>query len=73
MIKKRGVSIGRIYASRIDGRIVPVRILYGIERFGKPMRWIAENIETDEEIEIRSAVSLRYGMVQDADGTLRRA
>ncbi len=67
------VKVGRIYAA-ISGRcLVPVEILYGIERYGEPLCWIAKNLETDEEVEIKSAARLKYEMVRDADGSLRRA
>lgn len=72
-MKKDEVKVGRIYAARIDRRVVPVEILYGIERYGEPLCWIAKNLETDEEVEIKSAARLKYEMVRDADGSLRRA
>ena len=72
MMKKRDVSVGHIYASRINGRTVPVRILYGIEKFGIPMRWMATNLATGEQVEIKTKGSLKYEMTQDVNGTLQR-
>ena len=72
-MKQHQVEMGRIYAVKIHRRIVPVQILYGIEAYKKHLRWVARNLETDEEIVIESSKKLKYEMVRDADGTLRRA
>ena len=71
-MKKDEVKAGRIYAAKIDRRVAPVEILYGIEGYGEPLCWIAKNLETDEQVEIKSAAKLKYEIIRDADGTLRR-
>ena len=38
----------------------------------QPLCWVAKDLETDEQVEIKSAAKLKYEMVRDADGTLRR-
>ncbi len=72
-MRKSEVKIGHIYAAKVSGRIVPVEILYGIELYGKPMHWVGKNLATGEQVEIKTGASLRYEMVRDADGNLRRA
>lgn len=51
---------------------MPVRLLYGVEKYGKPARWVVENLETGREMAIRSASRFRYEMAPDADGKLWR-
>ena len=72
-MKRTKVRVGHVYGAKIRGRVVPVQITYGVTAYGKPMYWIAQKIETGEEVRITSTASLKYEMVQDADGTLRRA
>ena len=72
-MKKSEVIVGQIYATRIDGHVVPVQILYGIEKYDKSSYWIGKNLETGGQIEIRSAARLKHKMLLDADGRLGRA
>lgn len=55
-MKKRDVMIGGIYAAKVSGRIVPVRIT-AESRYGG---WDAINTRTNRPIRIRSAQRLRY-------------
>ena len=49
-MKKDEVNVGRIYSAKIDRRVVPVEILYGVERYGESLCWIAKDLETGEEV-----------------------
>lgn len=54
-MKKTDVEIGKTYAAKVSGKIVPVRIL----RTSRHGGWVAENTRTGREVRIRSAARLR--------------
>ena len=72
-MRRYQVKIGHIYATKVNHRIAPVQILYGIERYGRPAHWVAQYLDTGKQIEIKSADKLRYEMVRDTDGHLHAA
>jgi len=72
IVKRYEVQICHLYAAKVSGRLVPVKILYGIEAYGKLTRWIALDLETGEQIEIKSGANLKYEMFRDENGTFRR-
>ncbi len=55
-MKKADIVIGGIYAVKVSGRIVPVRIT----RPGCFRGWEGKNLETGRMIQIKSAARLRY-------------
>jgi hypothetical protein len=61
-MRKHEVELGRVYAAKVSGRIVPVRI-DAISPYGG---WKATNLETGRTIHVRSAARLRYQIDQAA-------
>jgi len=71
-MKQNKVQIGHIYATKLDGRVVPVQILYGVQRLGKPVSWMATNLETGGSVGITKAAHLRYELESDGNGGFHR-
>jgi hypothetical protein len=71
-MRRRELKVGHIYGAKVRRRLVPVRLLYGVEKYGKPTRWVVENLETGREMAIKSASRFRCEMAPDADGKLWR-
>ena len=55
-MKKKEIQIGQIYAAKISGKVVPVKILSKSHYKG----WDGKNIKTDRDIRIKSASKLRF-------------
>lgn len=55
-MKKRDVKIGDVYAVKVSGRIVPVKILRESQYGG----WDGQNLRTKKKIRIKTAQRLRY-------------
>ena len=67
-MRKSEIEIGRVYAAKVSGRIVPVRILcYTPWGTG----WPGRNLKTGRDVHIKSGQKLRYQMKQDAEGVWR--
>ena len=71
-MKRNKVQIGHIYAAKLDGRMVPVRILYGVQKLGKPLLWMDTNLETGGSVGIEKAARLRHELEWDGNGGFRR-
>lgn len=65
-VKKKEVQIGRIYAAKISGRVVPVKVTASHDAGG----WTAENLRTGHPVRIRSAAKLRYPCDKDGNREL---
>jgi len=69
-VHKKDVRVGAVYAVKVSGSIVPVRldaedkirisVLKGTIR----NTWLGTNLRTNREIRIRSAAKLRYELVK---------
>ena len=66
-MKKNEVTIGGVYAAKVSGKVVPVRIT-GASPYGG---WDAINAHTKRAVRIRSAARLRRRLDRAADGELR--
>jgi len=66
-MKRAEVTIGGIYAAKVSGKVVPVRIDAGNPRGG----WTGTNQVTGKQVRIKSAPRLRYAMAKK-DGKWRR-
>ena len=64
--------MGHIYAVKLEGRVVPVRILYGIQKVGKPLLWMATNLETGGSVGIEKTGRLRHELEWDDSVGFRR-
>ena len=56
-MKSENVVVGRIYAAKVSGRVVPVRIT---ARRADGPGWTGENVTTGRAILVRSPRRLRY-------------
>lgn len=63
-MKKSQVTIGKTYAVKVSGKIVPVR-LDSVSPYGG---WNATNMHTKREVRIRSAAKLRREISDLYDG-----
>lgn len=61
-MKNSEVQLNRVYAAKVSGKLVPVRIQaewsFGNGHYG----WIGRNEETGREVRIKTAARLRYEM-----------
>ncbi len=71
-MRQNKVQIGHIYATKLDGRVMPVQILYGVQKLGKPVLWMARDLETGGSVGIAKAARLRYELEWDGNGGFRR-
>jgi len=71
-MKQNKVQIGHIYATKLDGRVVPVQILYGVQKPGASVLWMGTNLETGGSVGISKAARLRYELEWDGSGGFRR-
>jgi hypothetical protein len=55
-MKKRDVVLGQVYAVKVSGAVVAVRLVAESPHGG----WVGRNERTGREIRIRSAAKLRY-------------
>ena len=67
-MKKTEVDLGKTYAAKISGRLVPVTIL-NENRYGG---WSAKNKVTGREVRIKSAQKLRFELIYGIDKKWRR-
>jgi len=56
-MKKKDVQIGHVYAAKVSGRVVPVRLIRESQYGGG---WIATNTKTNRDVLIKTAARLRY-------------
>ena len=54
-MKKHEVTVGGVYAAKVSGKVVPVRITAESPYGG----WQAVNLQTERAVRIRSAARLR--------------
>jgi len=66
-MKKADVKVGSVYAAKVSGKVVPVRIDAESARGG----WTGTNQATGKQVRIKSAQRLRYAMAKK-DGKWRR-
>jgi len=66
-MKKADVKVGSVYAAKVSGKVVPVRIDAENPRGG----WTGTNQATGKQVRIKSAQRLRYAMAKK-DGKWRR-
>jgi len=66
-MKKANVTLGGVYAAKVSGKVVPVR-LDAESRYGG---WDATNLATKKQVRIKSAQRLRYAVAKK-DGKWRR-
>lgn len=59
-MRSKDIQLGKVYAVKVSGSIAPVR-LTGENRYGG---YDGRNLKTNREIRIRTAVRLRYEMVE---------
>ena len=60
----KDVQVGKVYAARVSGRIVPVRIIaIQARRWDRRQEWTGTNLVTERSIDITSA-RLRYETVE---------
>lgn len=74
-MKKNEVKLGNVYAVKVSGKVVPVRIDQEYERAGRRIAysndrasataWKGTNLYTSREVHIRSAAKLRFEMERD--------
>lgn len=71
---QKDVKVGSVYAVKVNGNIVPVRITFESSRSGRRIGpgkyaeatcWRGVNLLTGREVYIRSAGKLRYEMQPD--------
>ncbi len=57
-MKKKDVETGKIYAVKVSGRVVPVKL----DKESPYGGWYGTNLRTGRQIRIRTASRLRYEM-----------
>src|SRR5688572_25359050 len=58
-MKKEQVQVGRVYAAKVSGSVVPVRITAEKWQGDKHVGWTGVNVRTNKSVRIRSAQRLR--------------
>lgn len=71
-MKKAEVVVGEVYAAKVSGRVVPVRIEEEVERYSTTAKrrkttWRATNLKTEREVTIKSAAKLRFKLKKTSD------
>jgi hypothetical protein len=62
-MKKRDVTVGRVYAVKVSGQVQEVRLVAESPYGG----WVGRNLRTGREVRIRSAARLRYPVDRKAE------
>jgi len=61
MKKKDVQGVGHVYAVKVSGKVVPVRLLEEYHSYrGKQNGWIGVNLRTGRKIHVRTAAKLRW-------------
>lgn len=68
-MKQKDVVIGKIYAVKVSGNVVPVRI----DRESQYGGWDGTNMDTGRKIRIKSVQRLRYEIIKKFDDEPRAA
>ena len=58
-MKKEQVQVGKVYAAKVSGSVVPVRIKEEQWRGDKHVGWVGTNVRTGKTVRIKSAQRLR--------------
>ena len=67
-MKRKDVEIGGIYAVKVSGKVVPVRL----DRESPYGGWIGINTKTRREVRIRTAGKLRFRLTDEGAKLLGR-
>lgn len=71
-MKQDDVSIGKVYAVKVSGKVCPVRVndVVMVGADGR-RRWVCTNLATKREVYVRGAVRFRYEVQRNLENPER--